>query len=79
MRLKAVYLTTDAYVTRRAQHTKQIVASDKVLLELDMPTASVRVDDREPGGDGVYHVPLTCVRIWFPLAEDRAVKKAANQ
>lgn len=79
MKLKAVYLKVDSYVTRRANHTQQLLASELLSLELDMSTQSIRVDDREPGGDGLYNLPLTNVRLWKPLEESRPVKKAANQ
>lgn len=80
MKLKAIYFNNDAYTTIRNEHVKHLMASPTLGLELDLTTLSVRIDDRNNQGEGVYHVPLACLRRWVPMpAEPQQQKKAANQ
>lgn len=79
MRIQQIYFTADAFVMYQGQAVKRLVAGEKLDLDLDIPTLSVRVNDRTPNGLGVYHVPLACLRQWMPVAEERAIKKAAGQ
>ena len=81
MKLKAIYFSADSYVTVRGEHVKHLQSSPHVSLDLDIPTLSVRVDDRNNNGEGVYHVPLACLRRWVPVdvAYVTQPKKAANQ
>lgn len=80
MRIREINFGQDSFATVNGQHVKRLCAGEKLDMELDLSTASVRVNDRNHNGDGVYHVPLACLRRWFPIVETSAQqKKAANQ
>jgi hypothetical protein len=80
MKIKEIYFGNDTYATLLGQHVRHLKANDRLEMELDLSTLSVRVNDRNTNGDGVYHVPLACLRRWVPIeAPQQSQKKAANQ
>lgn len=75
MKIREINFGQDTYATFAGQHVKRLISTDKLDMELHLETASVRVNDRNTNGEGVYHVPLACLRRWFPAPEERTVKR----
>jgi hypothetical protein len=75
LKIREINFVHGAFATQGIEHKARLIANDKLDMDLDARTASIRVNDRSYNGDGVYHVPLAVLRRWFPVVEDAKAGK----